>query len=51
MSKHTCQEGGRCKHPAKFRSPAGLLVCGVHRRSIDDWYARRNRSERCEPLK
>lgn len=47
MSKQICQEGGRCKHQAKFKTPNGLHVCGVHRRLIDNWYARQNKPQRC----
>jgi hypothetical protein len=46
----TCQEGGRCNHKAKFLSPTGLPVCGVHRRTIDAYYERLIRPDRCKPL-
>lgn len=47
MTKHTCQH---CKRQAKFRSPNGLLVCGVHRKRTDAYYERLRRNERCKPL-
>lgn len=45
----TCQEG-RCNHQVKYLSPSGLPICGMHRRSIDAWYERLQRAERCVEL-
>lgn len=41
---------GHCCDRAKWLSPAGLKVCGTHRNSIDLYYQRLNRVERCAPL-
>lgn len=61
MNKPVCQQhmhteahdrgSDTCGKPAKWISPNGRYLCGVHKRVVDTFHQKTNSDQRCKPLR